>query len=248
MGFTDPTEVGQAPSTPIPTALASILDTHRGWTNAGFRTRPIGRWTYQVTGGTNAAPNTHNLTVGGTSILGGAVQQGASNDATATAIATAVNAQTATTGFYATVSSATVTIRQRASGAKTIVKVVAGDATGTLTAAFASSDTWTEIHSGATLDGDEYYQLSWSGALVIDTPTSVDLTNARITHWRLNTVTVTAQLWSGKGVQTAANAILAGNIYAADQWTHLLPWLDASLPVTIKLSADGVIKLEAYYI
>lgn len=248
MAYIDSTETGQAPSTPLPVALAAALPTHRGWTNAGLRRRAIGRWTYEVTGGTEDPANTHDLTVGGSSILGSAVQQAASNNATATAIATAVNANTATTGFYATVSSATVTIRQRRSGAKTLVKVVTGDATGTLTAAFASTDTWTEHASGATFDGDEYYELSWSGAVVVDTPGGVDLTNARLCHIRFKVTGQAFQLWSGMGVQTSSNTILTGNETAADTWTNSLPWVDASTPLTVKLAADAALLYEALYI
>lgn len=219
---------------------------HRGWTNAGLRTRPIGRWTFQVTGGDDAA-DTFDFTVGGVSILSAPVAWTTSHDATATAIATAINANQAASGYYATVSTDTVTIRQRWSGAVTITKVVVGDAAGTLTAAVASSDTWTEHLSGATLDGDEYYAISLSGALVVDAPGDVDLTKATFTSTRLKVTGQAFQLWAGKGVRTAANAILGGDPTAADTWTEDLPWLNGSPEWTIKLAADAVLACHNKY-
>lgn len=250
MAYTDPTETGQAPSTPVPSSFAAPLQTHRDWTNFGLRSRPIGRWTYQVTGGTEDPANTHDITVGsgGTSLVGTPVATGASASATATAIATAINALTATTGYYATVSTDTVTIRQRKSGAITLVKVVAGDATATLSAAFASSDTWTEHLSGATFDGNEYYELSWSGALVVDAAQGTNLTNARLTHIRFKATGQAFELWSGEGVITSANVILAGDPTAADTWTEDLPWMDGAVPKTIKVAADAVLAYHAKYI
>lgn len=248
MGFTDLSETGQAPTTPTNANHTTTIDTHRGWTNAGLRRRPIGRWTFQVTGGDDAA-DTFDFTVGGTSILSAPVAWTTNHNTTATAIATAINANSSASGYYATVSTDTVTIRQRRSGAVTITKVVVGDAAGTLTAAFASSDTWTEIVSGTAMDGDEYYELGWSGALVIDTPGSVDLTNARLCHIRLHGDSQAFQLWSGKGVQTSSNTILAGQPVAADTWTDRLPWFNAAIPLTVKFAADvTTFKYEALFI
>lgn len=225
---------------------------YRGWTNFGLRSRPIGRWTYQVTAGSAGAPNTHNLTVGGVSICGGAVTQAASNNATATAIATAINANAYAAvasggGYYATVSTDTVTIRQRKSGAITITKTVAGDATGTLTAAFASSDTWTEALSGATFDGNEYYELGWDGSQVIDLNQGTNLTNATVTSVRLKVTGQAFELWAGEGVATSSNVILAGDTTAADTWTEDLPWVNAAFPLTIKLAADAVLSHHVKY-
>lgn len=222
---------------------------NRGWTNAGLRSRPIGRWTLQLTAGTNDPANTYDITVGGTSILTAPVQATGVPNTDAASFATAVNANSDASGFYATVSTDTVTLRQRRSGAVTIAKVVAGDATATLTAAFASSDTWTEVLSGTAFDGDEYYELGWSGALVVDTANGLDLTNAIITHLDIYGDDQAFQLWSGKGVQTSSNAILAGHPVAAATWEENLPWLNASLPLTIKFAADvTTIKYRAKYL
>lgn len=244
MVYSDNTEVGQAPSSPVPKGMSALLNTCRGWTNFGLRSRPIGRWTFQVTGGNDAA-DTFDFTVAGVSILAAPVAWNTSHNQTATDIATAINANAAASGFYATVSTDTVTIRQRKSGAKTITKVVVSDATGTLTAAFASSDTWTERLSGVTLDGDEYYELGWSGALVVDSAQSTDLTNARIVDIQLKVTGQAFELWSGEGVATSANVILAGDPTAADTWTLVLPWMDAAFPLTIKLAADAVLAYHA---
>lgn len=249
MAFTDYTEVGQAPSTPLPTSTTSALQTNRGWTNAGLRSRPIGRYTYQITGGTANAANTYDVTANGVSLTGGSpVVCTATPNTDAASLATAINAYSATSGWYATVSTNTVTIRQRRSGAATIAKVVTGNATATLVAAFASSDTWTEVVSGAAFDGDEYYELSWSGALVVDTPGGVDLTNARATYIRAKVTGQAFELWSGKGVQTSSNVILAGCPTDADTWTNDLPWFNASLPLTIKVAADAVLVYEVLYV
>lgn len=248
MVYADPTEIGQAASTPLPTSLAAALQTYRGWTNFGLRSRPIGRWTFQITGGSAGAGNTYDITVGGVSIISAPVASTGVPNTDAATFATAVNASAATSGFYATVSTDTVTIRQRKSGAKTLVKVVAGDATATLAAAFASSDTWTERLSGVTFDGDEYYELGFAGNLVIDAAQGTDLTNARVLSVRFKVTGQAFQLWSGEGVATAANVILAGDPTAADTWTEDLPWIDAALPLTIKVAADAVLSYHAKFI
>lgn len=234
--YTDHTQAGQVPTSPLPGALTAPVQTHRGWTNAGLRRRPHGRWTFQVIAGDDAA-DTFDLTAGGVSILAAPVAWTTNHNTTATAIATAVNANTATSGYYATVSTDTVTIRQRSAGAVVMAKVVVGDADGTLTAAFASSSTYTEVLSGTAFDGDEYYQLTWSGALVVDASNGVDLTNARAAHVDLYGDDQAFQIWSGKGVQTASNVILAGHPVAADTWELALPII-GGVPFTIKFAAD----------
>lgn len=248
MVYTDPTEIGQAPSSPLPSSLSSVLDTHRGWTNYGLRKRVIGRYTFQVTGGTADAANTYDITVNGVSLCGTAVVCTAVVNTDAASIATAINARTATTGWYATVSAATVTIRQRKSGAVTVAKVVTGDATATLATGVASTDTWTEHLSGVSMDGDEYYEFSWLGSLVADAAQGTDLTNARIISIRFKLTGQAFQLWSGEGVITSSNAILAGDPTAADTWTEDLPWVDGAIPLTFKGAADAVLSFHAKFI
>ena len=248
MVYTDPTEIGQAPSSPLPSSLSSVLDTHRGWTNFGLRKRVIGRYTFQVTGGSADAANTSDITVNGVSLCGTAVVCTAVVNTDAASICTAVNARTATTGWYATVSAATVTIRQRKSGAVTVAKVVTGDATATLATGVAATDTWTEHLSGVSMDGDEYYEFSWLGSLVADAAQGTDLTNATQVSIRIKVTGQAFELWSGEGVITSSNVILAGDPTAADTWTEDLPWLNGTLPLTIKVAADAVLSYHVKYI
>jgi hypothetical protein len=230
----------------VPSSLSALLQTYRGWTNFGLRSRPLAVWTYQVTAGTAGAPNTHNLTVGGTSILGGAVTQGASNNATALLISLAVNSNSGTTGLMATNTTDTVTIRQITGGALTVTKVVAGDAAGTLAEVTAGTNTWTEFVSGATFDGDLYYQLGWSGALVTEAGSlGADMTNARIIGITLMCDGQAMQLWSGglRATATTNAAIIQGIPLATTIWAHdklggYLPWVDAAVPLIIKVAAD----------
>jgi hypothetical protein len=61
-----PEELGRLPETTRSTQFAAPIQTNRGWTNLGLRTRPLAVWTFQVTGGTSSpGVNTFNLTVAG---------------------------------------------------------------------------------------------------------------------------------------------------------------------------------------
>jgi len=223
-----------------------VTPANRGWTNFGLRKRVIGRYTFQITGGSAGAGNTYSITKDGVALCTPVASTGVPNTDAAT-FATAINAASATNGMYATVSTDTVTVRQRKSGAVTIAKVVAGDATATLATGVASTDTWTEHLSGVSMDGDEYYEFSWSGALVVDTAQGTDLTKAVITSIRFKLTGQAFELWSGEGVATSANVILAGDPTAADTWTEDLPWLDAAVPLTFKGAADAVLSFQALY-
>ena len=247
MVYTDPTEVGQAASVPRPSAFADILQTYRGWTNYGLRKRVIGRYTFQITGGSAGAGNTYSITINGVALCTPVASTGTPNT-DAASLATAINAATATSGWYATVSTDTVTIRQRKSGAVTVAKVVAGDATATLATGVAATDTWTEHLSGVSMDGDEYYEFSFSGALVVDAAQGTDLTNARIISIRFKLTGQAFQLWSGEGVITSSNVILAGDPTAADTWTEDLPWVDGAIPLTFKGAAGAVLSYHAKFI
>ena len=217
-----------------------IIESYRGWTNYGLRKRVMGRWTFQVTGG-NDATDTFNFTVGGASICGGVVAWTSSHNATATAIATAINAQG--NNYIATVSTDTVTIRQRkTAGAVTITKVVVNDAAGTLTAVTASTDTYTEHISGGSMDGDEYYELTWSGALC----TEESLGNATLVAIRFYVSGQAFQLYAG-GIRQSANVILTGDPTAAATWTEDLPMLNAARNLVIKVAADDTLQYHAKY-
>jgi len=238
MVYTDPNEIGHLPTSPKPSSLSDPIETYRARVNVGLRRRAIGRWTFQVTGGDDAA-DTFDFTVGGVSILSAPVAWTTNHNTTAAAIATAINANAANNNYFATVSTDTVTIRQRKSGAVTITKVVVGDAAGTLTAAFASTDTWTEFVSGATLDGDEYYELSWSGALL--TIQGVDTDNARAVDLDFYCDGQAVTFFTE--IRTASNAIVQGLPLATATWLHATygapwPFFDRNIPFIIKLAAD----------
>lgn len=223
--------------------FGSIANTVRGRVNVGLRYRGLGRWTFQVTGGDDAA-DTFDFTADGTSILSAPVAWTTNHNTTAAAIATAINANQAVSGFIATVSTDTVTIRQVTSGAVTLAKVVVGDAAGTLTAAFASTSTWTEFVSGDTFDGDEYYELSWLGSLVA--MGSVTLTNAVLRAISLMCDGQAFQTWTG-GLRTESNAIVQGIPTATATWRTSVPWLASAVPMIIKLAADEELLYEAEY-
>lgn len=220
--------------------FTSAVNAYRARVTTGLRYRGIGRWTFQVTAGTaDPGVNTIALTADGTNITGGTVDWITSNNATAEDIADAINANSGTTGFFATVSTDTVTIYQKRSGAVVMAKVVAGDADGTLTAAFASTDTWTEFVSGATFDGNEYYELSFSGALMKIDGVTTDEAQAADIDLYCDGQAFT--FWTE--IRTAANAIVQGLPMATATWLHATyggywPIIDPDIPFIIKLAAD----------
>lgn len=239
----DSSPLGQLPSTERYSSAREAIQAYRARVNFGLRTRPLGTITYQVTGGDDAT-DTFNVFAGTTSITGGAVAWTTSHAATATAIATAINAAYASHNYLATVSSDTVTIMQRKSGAAPTFSVtVVNDAAGTLANSGNMSndtDTWTEFVSGATFDGDLYYELSWSGALLaIEDVTTTNLRAVDLTCY-CDGQAVT--FWVG-GLQTASNAIVQGIPLATATWYHAthggyLPMLDTSLPIIVKVASD----------
>ena len=221
---------------------------HRGWTNYGLQKRVMGRYTFQITGGSNGAGNTYDLTANSVSLVGTPVASTGTPNTDAASFATAVNARTSVTGFYATVSTDTVTVRQGISGAVTMAKVVTGDATATLATGVASTDTWTEHLSGVSFDGDEYYQIRWLNTLVVSTPQGTNLTGATCTAIKIKVTGQAFELWNGRGVETSSNTILAGDPTAADTFTEDLPWVNCATPMTIKVAADAVLSYHVKYI
>jgi hypothetical protein len=238
----DLSSIGELPESGLGRALANKIQAARAWSILGLRCRALAVWTFQCTAGTANAANTFDLTVGGTSILGGAIESLGDTSDDAEAIALAVNTQTLTTGLIATVSTDTVTIRQAAEGGTlTITKIVTGDAAGTLTETNAGTASWTTVNSGDTFDGDLYYQLGWSGALMLPI-----FANARLVDIKLMTAAQDFMLWSG-GMRAAsdASAILDGDDIDAATWTDRLPWMDAEVPLVIKLDADDPLTYKA---
>lgn len=217
------------------------VQAYRARVNFGLRTRPLGVYTFELTAGSNDAANTYQLTdASGTGLVATPVQATGTTTTDATSFATAVNSNYAAHGWWATVSSSTVTLTQRKSGADALTKVVTGDAAGTLSSTTATTDTWTEFVSGATFDGDLYYELSWSGALLAIK--DVDTDNARAIDLNCYCDGQGVTFWTG-GLRTASNAIVQGIPLATATWYHAthgdyLPIADSEIPVIIKLAAD----------
>jgi len=259
MADRDTTTVGNAPTT-IQSPTRGILPTHRGWANTGLRTRPLGTITIQVTGGDDAA-DTFVVNDAGVAICA-AVPWTTSHNATAALIAVAINtfraANPTVSNWVATAATDTVTMRQlRGGAAGTITVTVVGDAAATpANSGNVSNDTnsWTEFVSGATFDGDLYYELGWSGALAAAYGDNADLTNARVIDITLMCDGQAVQLWSG-GIRanTGATALVQGIPLATTVWAHeklggYLPWLDAALPLAIKVASDEEVLYLVRYI
>jgi hypothetical protein len=220
-----------------------VLPAYRARVNFGLRTRPLGTITYQVTGGDDAT-DTFDVLAGSTSLLAAPVEWTTSHAATAEDIADAINANYANHNYLATVSSDTVTIMQRKSGAAPTFSVTeVNDAAGTLANSGDMSndtDTWTEFVSGATFDGNLYYEISWAGSLLAIEDVNTD--NARAVDLDCYCGGQAVTFWVG-GLRTASNAIVQGIPLATATWYHAtfgdyLPIMDTSFPVIIKVASD----------
>ena len=118
-----------------------VTDWFDGRARASFRVLSGGttaavaaRGTFTVTGGTSGGGNEiTNITVGGVSVISGAVAHTGNNSTTAAAIASAVNGFTSSPDYTAVSTGAQVTITAAVAGAaangRTLVPVVAGDVT-----------------------------------------------------------------------------------------------------------------------
>lgn len=239
----DSSPIGQLPSTERYSSAREAIPSLRARVNFGLRIRPLGTITYQVTGGDDSA-DTFELFAGTTSLVAAPVEWTTSHNATAAAIATAINANYANHNYLATVSTDTVTIMQRKSGAAPTFSVTeVSDAAGTLANSGNMSndtDTWTEFVSGATFDGDMYYELSWSGSLL--TIQDVDASAARGIDFDCYCDGQAVAFWVG-GLRMASNAIVQGIPLASQTWYHAtygnyLPILDTSFPIIIKVASD----------
>lgn len=237
----DTSPLGQLPSTERSSSAREAIQAYRARVNFGLRSRPLGSGTIEVTGGA-AGTDTFDPQVNGVSLVSAPVAWTTSHNATATAIATAINANYANHNYVATVSADTVTVMQRKSGAITgsLATVVAANATTTDTDFSNDTDTWTEFVSGATFDGDLYYELSWSGALLAIE--DVTTTNLRAVDLTCYCDGQAVAFWVG-GLRTASNAIVQGIPLATATWYHAthggyLPMLDTSLPIIVKIASD----------
>lgn len=237
-------------------AFKDPVQAFRGMTQHGLQSRPLATGTIQVTGG-EAGTDTFLPTIGGVAIVERAVEWTTSHAATATEIASNINAwrdANAANGIYviATVSGDTVTVMQYKSGAiGTLDCTVDGDATTTDTDFSGDTNTWSEHVSGATFDGDKYYELWWDPSNIEDALDAagnvVDMTDAMLLDIKFQTAAQTFLLWTG-GIRTASNAIVnASPAFAAGAW-KTIEWLNAGFPIIIKLAADATLYVEARYI
>jgi len=92
------------------------------------------------------------------------------------------------------------------------------------------------------MDGDEYYELTWSGALC----TEESLGNATLVAIRFYVSGQAFQLYAG-GIRQSANVILTGDPTAAATWTEDLPMLNAARNLVIKVAADDTLQYHAKY-
>lgn len=243
--------------------FGNIISHHRGRVTFGFRYRQLGTQTIQVTGG-NDATDTFLPKEGTTNLVSAAVAWTTSHNATAAAIAVAINANAANHNWVATVSADTVTLRQRRGRASgTISVTVTNDAAVTVANSgnpTGDTDSWTEFVSGATFDGDQYYEFGWDPATVIDgvlddetddtdDDAATALTGALVTQLRLYCDGQAFRLWMG-GLRAAADAsaLVQGIPVASATWSDWIEWLGATTPLVIKLAADEELLAEAKYI
>lgn len=243
MGF------GKLPETKAGGPYESVMQAYRGRVPYGLRYRALGSGTIEVTGGDDSA-DTFDPQVNGVSLVAAPVAWTSSNAATATAIATAINANQANHNYIATVSSATVTVMQRKSGLVpgALATVVVSDATTTDTDFSNDTDTWTEFISGATFDYALYYEISWSGTLLA--VYGVDTDDARSVDIDLYCDGQALTFWPG-GLRAAGNTIAVGLPLATATWLHstygtFWPILDPSIPFVIKIdTADEELLYSA---
>lgn len=224
----------------------------KGLSHHGLRTRPLAPGTIEITAGTlSAGVNTVTATVNGIDISA-VIDWGTSHAATATALGVSINAfaNGATPHNYvATVAAAVVTIRQRTSGAITgaLAAVVGGDVTTTDVDFTIDTDTWTELVSGATQDGNEYYELGFDGGLVYDG----DLAGSDDMFITSIEILVDGQAWAyymnGLRANATASALVPGAPIATAVFEKV-EWLGAQANFIIKLAADEELLYKARYI
>lgn len=224
---------------------------YRGCVQFGLRARALGTITIQITAGSGAATWVYKE---GTTALHAAVTYAVSLNNVALLIAQAINANASAHNWVATVSTDTITLRQRRGGASSTITLTAtGDAAGAPANSgnpTGDTNTWTEVVSGVVFDGDLYYELGWSGALVVggvapgaDTGTTGyggGLTNAMMGALSLYSNGQAFAYWMG-GLRALADAsaLAAGIPIVTVTWTDFIEWLDCVQPFVIKVAADN---------
>lgn len=237
------------------------VEQHRGCVNFGLRSRPLGTITIQITAGSGSATWLYKE---GTLALHAAVTFSTNLNTTAALIAQAINNNASAHNWVATVSTDTITLRQRRGGAAgTITLTATGDAAGAPANSGNVSndtDTWTEVVSGTAFDGDLYYELGWSGALVTGGVMGAaasdagsyggGLTNAVLTALSLYSNGQAFDYWMGglRAISTAAS-LASGIPVASATWSDFIEWIGASQPLVIKVAADNTaLHYKAKYI
>lgn len=233
-------------------ATGRSMPTTRGCVNFGLRTRPLGTITIQITAGSGAATWVYKE---GTTALHAAVKYAVSLANVALLIAQAINTNAAAHNWVATVSTDTITLRQRRGGASgTIALTATGDAAGAPANSgdpTGDTDTWTEyVSGGGAFDGNLYYELGWSGALVVGgvapgaalgtTTYGGGLTNAVMDEISLYSNGQAFAYWEG-GLRALADAsaLVSGIPIATVTWSDFIPWLNCVQPLVIKVAADN---------
>lgn len=231
------------------------IQAYRGTTNFGLRHRRLGTGTIQITAGTNSAGvNTVRATVNSINISA-EVDWTTSNNATAALLAVAINLGAngadggAVHNYVATVSTDTVTVRQRSSGAVTgaLAATVGGDVLATVVDFANDTDTWTEHVSGAAFDGDDYYEIGFDSALIW----TADLAAAGDILLIDTRFYVNGQAWqywtNGFRAIIAATALEPG-IPIATVTFELIEWLGGGGLLVFKLAADSTLYYKARYV
>lgn len=257
MAFNTDDKVGVMPRD----EFGEVVEQHRGCVQFGLRSRPLGTITIQITAGSGSATWLYKE---GTTSLHAAVTFSTNLNTTAGLIAVAINANAANHNWVATVSTDTITLRQRRGGASgTITLTATGDAAGAPANSgnpTGDTDTWTEVVSGAAFDGDLYYELGWSGALVVGgvapgaasgtTTYGGGLTNAMLTALSLYSDGQAMAYWVGglRAISTAAS-IASGIPVASATWSDFIENINVAQPIVIKVAADNTaLHYKAKYI
>lgn len=106
------------------------------------------------TGG--VGPDTFDPQVDGVSIVATPTNWVTSNNATATAIAAAINSYTSTSGYYATVSADTVTVRRSSHLAPGVLTCATTQTAAATVVDFSTGSDWTHLPSGSSLAAGHY--------------------------------------------------------------------------------------------
>lgn len=251
----DPRIPGTLAVTGKQTSLEHGIQAYRGVTNFGLRVRPLAPGTIQITAGTSSAGvNTVRAFVNSVAISL-EVDWTTSHAATAALLAVAINlgANGADGGtphnYVATVSTDTVTVRQRSSGAVTgaLTATVGGDVLATVVDFSIDTDTWAEHVSGAAFDGDEYYEIGFDSSLIFDADFT-DAANILLIDTRFYVNGQAWEYWANGFRAIAAATALEPGIPIATVTFELIEWLNAGGLLVFKLAADSTLYFKSRFI